>query len=166
MKTHLFVLILIFFFFNKCLKAQDTVFFNLPELKVNNNSFLYDLDTMLLKFCPPCKEENSHDSLYIITIEQKREYIYILTIQKSPPLEDIRYTKGFFKINNTYFFVKGILPEKPKYLFTKKSNSQQFHYIEPVLIDIDDVRLDTDGDCCVILLEYKYQKLFFLEKLW
>ncbi|MDY0015863.1 MAG: hypothetical protein RBS13_06600 [Bacteroidales bacterium] len=168
MKIRLIILVFILFVFNKQIEAQyDTVFFDIPELKVNNNAFLYDLDTMLLKFCPPCEEENSHDSLHIITIEEKSEYIYELTITKSPPLDYlIRYTKGFFKINNTCFFVKGILPEKPKCLFTATTKSQQFYYIEPVLITDDDVKFDTDGDCCVIILEYRYQKLLFLKRLW
>jgi len=164
MKTHLIIFIFIFSVLNECVKAQqqwDTVFFNVPELKVNNNAFLYDLDTMLLKLCHHCED----DWVYVITIEQKREYIYLLKSKKTLLEYAKRDAQGFFKINSTYFFVKGILPENPKKLFTLTDNHQQFYYIEPVLLPGDFI-ITTGGECCVILLEYRYEKLFFFGEHW
>jgi hypothetical protein len=143
--------------FNNWANAQrDTVFFDIPELKVNNSYFLYDLDTMLLKFCYHCEE----NLVYVINIEQKREYIYLLNIKKTPLKYAKRNAKGFFKMDNTYFFVNGILPENPKKLFIRTDNHQQFYYVERVLLP-DDFVIDIVEDCCSIMLEYRYEKLLF-----
>jgi hypothetical protein len=167
MRTHLVALFLICSAF-KWADAQqmvDTFFFDLPELKVNNHSFLHDLDTMLQKSYLSCEGEDSiNNTVYIITIEQKREYVYLLTIEKLLLKYAKRYAKGFFKINNIYFFVGGIFPENPKELFTMTDNNQQFYNIE--LVDLPNELTIISGRECTILLEYRYATLFFLKSYW
>ena len=111
--------------FNNHIKAQqmDTIYFNTPELKVNNQSFLYDLDSILLQHCFKCDT----NKVYLIDIDQKREYVYQLKITGTL-WEFAKNTEGYFIINNKYFFVKGILPENPKPLFTQTDNISHFFY--------------------------------------
>jgi hypothetical protein len=143
------------------MKAQwDTIYLDIPELKVNNSSFLYDLDTMFQKSYL-CKE--GKNSIYAMYVEQKSEGIFLLTIVQAP-LERGRLAgaKGFFETNGMYIFVKGIglLSEYPKGLFTITDNKQQFYYVKhPEHI------ISFDGECWVDL-EYKDDRLSFLKKYW
>ena len=54
---------------NKHVMAQqmDTIYFYTPELKVNNQSFLHDLDSILLQHCSKCDT----NKVYLIEIDQK-----------------------------------------------------------------------------------------------
>lgn len=163
MKKHQIILICIFFTFLNCGKAQekmDTIYFNTPELKVNNQYFLYYLDSILLQHCYGCDTNN----VYLIDIDQKREYVYQLKVIETL-WEYAKDAKGYFMVNNKYCFVKGTFPENPQPLFTQTNNVSQFFYEEPHY-DTNIFWIFADGDCCSILLEYRYQKLFFLEKLW
>lgn len=147
---------------NKHVMAQqmDTIYFYTPELKVNNQSFLHDLDSILLQHCSKCDT----NKVYLIEIDQKRMYVYHLNVTGTF-WEFAEYAKGYFMVNNKYCFVKGILPENPKPLFTQTDNISHFFYEKPHY-DPNDFCVDADGDCCSILLEYRYQKLFFLKNLW
>ena len=103
-KAYLIILISVFFIFNSVAKAQshyDTIFFDAPELKVNNNSFLSDLDTMLTDFYLPCGRRDSN-MVYAMYVED----VYLFTIIKAPSyFGRIAGAKGFFKVNDTYIFV-------------------------------------------------------------
>jgi hypothetical protein len=167
MKIHLKILIIIFIIFNKNVNAQqneDTIYFWLPELNVNNSSFLMDLDILILQSNPTCEgEDTSIDFVYIITIKQIREYVYLLRIEKQvrKSLENVQISKGFFKLKDTFFFVKGRLPKNPKELFNITNNKQQFYYTKPILLQ-NEITIKT-GRSCMALLEYKYQKLNFIK---
>mgnify|MGYP001247335534 CR=1 FL=1 len=167
MKTHLIILISILFSFIKQAEAQryllfDTVFLDIPELMVNNNSFFYDLDTISQKsyFC-----DIKDDRIFTIYVKQTNEYNYLFTIIQAP-LEYRRLAgaKGFFKINDTYFFVIGkeLLSEYPKGLFTITNNQQPFYYLK--LKPGENIGF-SDGECWIDL-EYRDEKLFFLKKYW
>ena len=153
----------ILFVFNGWAKAQqnDTIFFDIPELKINNNSFLYDLDTMLQKSYLSCGIK-SDILFYIMYVEQKNEQTYLLTISQVPFRYDERLwrSEGFFKINDTYFFVKGMLPKK---LFTITDYYQQFYY-QSQYIYLSDKIIFSYERTCTILLEYRDEKLFFIRK--
>jgi len=167
MKIRLIVLVLfILFVFNEQAKAQnespfDTVFFDIPELRVNNNSFLYDLDTMFQKSYL-CKIRD--DGIFTIEIKQTNEDIYSFII-KQTPLDSKRgpYARGFFMINGIYLFVRGtkLLSEYPEGFFTVTNNQQSFYYLKlkPNLLDFGYV----DGECWRYL-EYRDGKLFFSRK--
>lgn len=148
---------------NKHVKAQqmDTIYFYTPELKVNNQYFLHDLDSILLQHCSKCDT----NKVYLIEIDQKRMYVYHLNVTGTLWWEFAEYSKGYFMVNNKYCFVKGILPDSPKPLFTQTDNISQFFYEKPHY-DPNDFWIFADGDCCSLLLEYRYQKLFFLKNLW
>ena len=165
MKAYFVIFFAVLFTFNNWAKAQqlDTVFFDVPELKVNNNSFLHDLDTILQKHCYDYSGKKG--SAYHIIIEQQRTYIYLLNVTETTLEYAKKNTKGFFKINNVCFFVKGILPENPKKLFTLTDNHQQFYYLEPV-IELGELMIDIFDGFCDIALEYRYEKLFFFERDW
>jgi hypothetical protein len=144
----------------------DTIFFNIPELKVNNDAFLRDLDMMLQKSYLSCEEEFDQDSLvYIIKEKRRLIYGYLLTITKLP-LEFARHAKGFFKINDTYFFVEDIFPDNSEEFFAITNNSQQFYYLKPIFPPFKIVV--STGSECVTLVEYRYgyEKLFFIESYW
>jgi hypothetical protein len=171
MKIRLIGLVIFTLIFNNWVKSQnkssyyDTVFIDIPELIVNNNSFLYDLDTMFQKsyLC-----EIRDDCILTIEVKQTNEGIYLFTIIQS--LLEINKrrligSKGFFTLNGVCFFVEGteLLSEYPKGLFTITNNLQSFYYlkIKPNLYEIGCV------DCeCLIYLEYKDGNLFFLRKYW
>lgn len=168
MKKSLIILIFILFLFNKQAKAQyhslfDTIFLYIPELIVNN-SFLYDLDTMFKKsyFC-----EIDSDNNLTIYVKQNSDYSYLFTIIQAP-LEygRIAGAKGFFKINDTFFFVKGneLLSEFPKGLFTITNNQQMFYYLK-LKRDYEGYIGFFDGECWIDL-EYRNERLFFLRKYW
>jgi len=183
MRIHLVILIFVFFTFNQSVNAQensrivlselfcdtifnDTVFYYLSELKVNNNSFLYDLDTMLQKSYLSCEvKKNKKSIVNIIYIKQESEDTYLLTIKKEPLTYEIFTfaTIGFFYINNTCFFVHGILSKYPKELFTRTDNQQQFYYLKAILPEGEQM-FYIDEKTCTIELEYKNGKLFFLRK--
>ncbi len=163
MKKYLVIVLFIYFTFIKWGTAQskmDTIVFNTPELKVNNQYFLYDLDSILLQHCYGCDTNN----VYLIDIDQKRKYVYQLKVIGTL-WKYAKDAKGYFMYNNKYYFVKGTFPENPQPLFTQTDNVYQFFYEEPHY-DTNVFWIFADGDCCSILLEYRYQKLFFLEKLW
>jgi len=159
------LVIFILFVFNERAKAQwhlafDTVFLDIPELIVNNKSFLYDLDTMFQKsyLC-----EVREDGIFTMEVKQMNEDIYSFIIKQSP-LEygNLFRTKGFFKINGIYLFVRGtkLLPEYPKELFTITNNTQPFYYLK--LKPEANIGF-IDGECWRYL-EYRDGKLFFLRK--
>ena len=89
----------VFLAFNEQIKAQnespyDTVFLNIPELIVNNNPFLYDLDTMFQKSYL-CKIKD--DRIFTIEAKQTSEDIYLFTIIQSPlEYKRLADAKGFF----------------------------------------------------------------------
>lgn len=161
MKIRLIIIVFVFFVFNKQSEAQfDTIYINIPELMVNSNSFLNDLDTMFKKsyLC-----EIKDGRIFTIYVKQTSEESYLFTIIQAPlEYERLAGTKGFFKINGICFFVKGteLLSEYPKGLFTITKNQQQFYYLRYK----EDVSF-SDGECWIDL-EYKDEKLFFLRKYW
>ncbi|MDD4582522.1 MAG: hypothetical protein PHH25_09175 [Bacteroidales bacterium] len=159
MKTRLIILVFILFIFNKQTKAQyDTIFLNIPELIINNKSFIYDLDTMFQKsyLC-----EIKDGRIFTIYVKQTSEESYLFTILQAP-LEHKRLAdaKGFFKINGINFFVVGneLLSEYPKELFTTTNNQQQFYYLK------DKEWVTYNDGTCWIDLEYRDEKLFFIKK--
>ena len=165
MKTRLILLVFILFTFNNLAKAQyhllfDTVFLDIPELKVNNKSFLRDLGTMLRKSYL-CKIKDNR--IYTIYVEQKSECIYLFTIIQAPlEYKRLAGSKGFFKVKDTYFFLNGIdlLTEYPEGLFTITDNQQQFYYLK---LKPDKNIGFVDGECWIDL-EYRNGNLFFLRK--
>ena len=167
MKTRLILFVFILFVSNEYVKAQkhrnwDTVFLDIPELIVNNPSFLYDLDTMFQKSYL-CEIED--DGIFTIYVEQTSEDIYLFTIIQAPIYyRRMAGAKGFFQANGTYYFVVGFeesLSKYPKGLFTITDKQQQFYYINPP----ESVVGFKDGECWIDL-EYREGKLFFIRKYW
>lgn len=161
MKTRLIILVFILFIFNKQTKAQyDTIFLNIPELIINNKSFIYDLDTMFQKsyLC-----EIKDKRIFTIYVKQTSEESYLFTIIQAPLYyKRLADANGFFKLNGVYFFLKGteLLSEYPKGLFTITDNKQSFYYLKYK----PDFNVQfVDGECWIDL-EYRDEKLFFLKK--
>lgn len=159
----IYLLFVISFFYNN-LQAQVTVSFISTELQVNDSLFLYDLDSILREKCDQCEESNKTDSIYLISFKMIRTCIYDLKIQKNPSLKYLKYAQFFFKYNGNNYFVDGIFPDCPKELFSKKNKDQTYVFSD--ISSICDDCIDTDGDCCVIILEYSFRELFFREKIW
>lgn len=166
LKKNISIILLIMLSFCSTLKSQETISFVLTEVDVNNLSFLNDLDSILQKYCVQCSESNDFDSIYLVSFKQIRDCVYDLTIEKQPRIEDIQCVKFFFKFNEYFYFVNGELPNCPSNFFKIKELNRTFTFTNTNYNNPEDCPLNTDGDCCIILLKCFFQHLFFKEKLW
>lgn len=157
------LLFVISFFYNN-LQAQETVCFISTELEVCDSLFLCDLDSILHEKCKQCEESKETDSIYLISFKKNRTFIYDLKIQKQPSLKYLKYAKFFFKYNGYYYFVDGDISDCPKELFSIKKIKRTFVFSGKSSICYDCI--DTDGDCCIVILQFFFRELIFKKKLW
>lgn len=155
------------FSYTSHIKAQDSIRFIMPELKVVDDFFLVDLNSYMFGYCPEWGDTNKADNIFQITINEKKTCVYEISVKKANSLKYVQFSSGFFKIGDRYCFVKGVFPDCPNKLFDEKTKIQNFYYIGREERRFDGtIELDCDGDGCEIILEYCFKKLYFKEKVW
>ena len=138
------------------------MYFNLPELKVSQKSFLSSLNRIINK-TSFCEEKNDGETyINVITVSQNADSNYVFTILRSSLVQsNFYFAKGFFVTNGNYFFLMGkdSLYDYPEKLFCLTKNIHTFY----------DLRLNDwlfcDGEVWMDLL-YKRKRLYLIKKYW
>lgn len=140
----------------------DTVYFNIPELKVNQKSFLRSLNRIINKtsFCEDKK--NGATYINVITINLNADSNYVFTVLRSKLHQsEFRFSKGYFKTNGNYFFLigKDSLNDYPENLFCITKNIHTFYALRVKNVSF------LDGEVWMDLL-YKRKRLYLIKKYW
>ncbi len=112
-----------------CLQ-YDTVYFDLPELKVNQKSFLRTLNAVIRKtsFCEEKKVGEKNVNVVYVKKYDDEKFMFSI-VQSSIEYSKFHKSKFFFVLKDRYFFVMGdgSLAEFPKGLFSVTENVQTFY---------------------------------------